>query len=240
MLKSILFSLILLSTYACGNKSQHDLLIVESAIFGGEKIKADSKFLPFIVGVFDKNHDYICTGTLITKNTVLTAAHCVIKAQNNEMQIVLDEKIRSKRKIIVNDVALIRFTDELPSDKSFTNIDNAIELENEFISDVNIAGMGHSILKPFKMGAGTLRESVLKNQKINLLGDIIVLDQSKETGVCQGDSGSGIFVERDGKIVLLGVTSAVDVKENKKVADCNRNAYFSSLKYFHQWISQNI
>lgn len=241
---------------ACGNNNQQDLKLVSTSIFGGNKIADDSKFLPYIVGVFDPVNNYVCTGTLISENTVLTAAHCVHKADDQNIHIVFDTKITSKNflkatkitvhadfvmndEVIKNDLALVQFEGSLPENKKFIDIASTLELSAEQNADVHIAGMGHNIIKPFKMGAGTLRESVLTNQTFNLDYDVFKLDQSKDTGVCQGDSGSGVFIVVDNHLILVGVTSAVDLAKNKKKADCNKNSYFSSVKYFSNWILDN-
>lgn len=254
-MKLISLLAILLLT-ACGKPQTAELKLNAANIFGGNRIAEDSKFLPFIVGVFDPINNYICTGTIIAHNTVLTAAHCVHKAKEQKINIVFDTKITSNNilkatKIIVhpefvmndevikNDLALVQFEGSLPENKKIIEVNSINDLSSEITSDVHIAGMGHNIIKPFKMGAGTLRESVLSNQTFNLDYDVFKLDQSKDTGVCQGDSGSGVFTIMNDQIYLVGVTSAVDTAKNKKKADCNKNSYFSSVKYFLNWIELN-
>ena len=109
--------------------------IVE-AIIGGESVLNPHEF-PWMVGVRTKSGK--CGGSIITKNLVMTAAHCIFNSKkelNREISILMGHsdissafiKKRSVESVLVhpqndnkqyyNDVALLRLTKDLEFDNS--------------------------------------------------------------------------------------------------------------------------
>lgn len=81
----VIFSLLMIS--ACGQqpaqKSMNQTPNGTSAIIGGTKVSEGAPIAASIVGIFDSQNRFTCTGTLLENNVVLTAAHCVeTKASN--------------------------------------------------------------------------------------------------------------------------------------------------------------
>ena len=121
--------------------------IVE-AIIGGESVVNPHEF-PWVVGVRTKSGK--CGGTIITKNLVMTAAHCVFnsaKELNKDISVLMGhsdisstlikkEKVQSilvhpqhHIKKYYNDVALLR----LSKDLEFDNTIQSIALSNDDIT----------------------------------------------------------------------------------------------------------
>ncbi len=145
----------------------------ETAIVGGEKVKKTSWVSQGTVFIFiyqkDLNKQTMCSGTLIDRNIVLTAAHCVDESVDNPENIsvffssqpdcdreneVLEPKKRSVESIIVHpawntnglhaighgDLALLRLQGRAPGDS------RAVRLSPEFLmapaQPILLAGFG--------------------------------------------------------------------------------------------------
>lgn len=78
-MNKVLLGLIALSLAACAPAKQTALTVNEQAsgILGGEVVLADDVIAKTTVAVLDVFQGGACTGTLLTKNVILTAAHCV-------------------------------------------------------------------------------------------------------------------------------------------------------------------
>lgn len=69
---------LLLSLSSCAPKSNlFKGSLVDSSIINGTLVKEKDPLAVSIVGIFNTKLNYICTGTLIAPNIVMTAAHCV-------------------------------------------------------------------------------------------------------------------------------------------------------------------
>ena len=93
--KTSVLSLLLLSLIsACSPKSSHQIeKIPMQGIMNGQKVHAGESIAASIVGIYNVRRQYICTGSLIAPNVILTAAHCTEgKAANIEIIFSLDIK----------------------------------------------------------------------------------------------------------------------------------------------------
>lgn len=69
---------ILFAVASCAQESSDKAVkIINSSIMNGSLVKEGTPIAASIVGVFNTSYNSICTGTLISANIVLTAAHCV-------------------------------------------------------------------------------------------------------------------------------------------------------------------
>lgn len=63
------------------------------------------------------------------------------------------------------------------------------------------------------------------------------------TSVCDGDSGGGMFMERDdGYFYIRGITSVAVTRRQAGVRQCDPTEYFifTEVSYFFDWIYDNI
>lgn len=64
----------------CGSKNNNSTLVPtqnQSNIIGGTLVPASSALSKSIVGIYDNNEGFTCTGSLLPGNLVVTAAHCI-------------------------------------------------------------------------------------------------------------------------------------------------------------------
>lgn len=171
-MKRIIFSLLILN--ACSPDSQTiSKQLKQSSIINGQTVNATDKIASLVVGVFNTRSRFLCSGTIIASDIVLTAAHC-IPGKAQELQIIfstdVDRILKSKDQNILTkfmlpaietkifpkwnprdedtvvdtgDMALIRFKGELPSGYKAATFLN--ETESLKIGQiVTVAGFGVS------------------------------------------------------------------------------------------------
>jgi len=259
-LKYYLSLFILITLVSCG-ENQSNKKIVSSNIFGGKSIEENLSLKKHIVGVSRYKTQGICTGTIISDQVILTAAHCVPENTDaNEIKIIFDHDFQTQKenkinaesiiihedyvlneKIIANDIALIKLEKSIPDNYSPLNLNDISSLIFSEIKKSTVSGFGYSRVEFPRLGLGNLRFTEIEALELNENSPLIYFDQSKGRGVCQGDSGGGAFVIQNDQWIQIGVTSFVNTKENNpKKADCKKISAFSSIHYFLPWILENI
>ncbi|QDK45262.1 hypothetical protein DOM22_08895 [Bdellovibrio sp. ZAP7] len=78
---SSLFLTVALITAGCGSSVNSNNLTAKNSdsIIGGQLVKEGTALAQSVVGIYDDNEGYTCTGSLLPGNLVLTAAHCIGK-----------------------------------------------------------------------------------------------------------------------------------------------------------------
>lgn len=103
---------------SCG-KNDREQSVNVSNIANGDQLEADHKLEKKIVSILTPSNEFRCTGSILTRNSILTAAHCLASYQ----PIIVNGKIYSVEKNILHpkygyytptdDIAIIKLETEI-------------------------------------------------------------------------------------------------------------------------------
>ena len=192
--------------------NKNNLISKNFKIIGGEECNVSDSPVVKLNLFDDESNPSYCSATMITNNYALSAAHCFpdfilngyINYRNKKISIkrfILHPDAQIESETLKNDIALIEISESINVVPSIINNSVLVKIGDE----ISIFGYGLSQVN--NLGSiGTLREGKMKITSIN---DKYI--QSKFDGslqnVCYGDSGGPAFVNSNGNLLLVGVTS---------------------------------
>lgn len=245
----------------------------QDEILGGKVVQASSTFakkvLYLALGVqrtktkfgTTMSFEKVCTASAITKNILLTAAHCVADWKPSEINVATSSNPLKSEKIdftswihvekieihpqykaaptIENDIALIKLTSNLPSDR-ISKLINSDQVTKKM--QLILIGYGvTNIEEPRDSKSENLLNYVLKNINYNPLEQKIHVNQTDQSGICSGDSGSPGFIYDSVRkeFTVLGVASYIlQPKDSQlgKTNPCHGIGIYMNVLAFKKWI----
>ena len=228
-------------------------------ILGGQEVKSSDPVQASTVGVYSPapggQGGALCTGTLISKDIALTAAHCVQPggpkpvlifgrdlhapgAQHREgTAVAVDPKWRTHqgRGMDQGDVALVKFGGGMPAGyHQVSTVQSASAIKNGGV--VQLAGYGISNARTHT-GAGKLRETSVRIVDSRPGKSEMILDQTHGRGACHGDSGGPAFVRQGAGIALAGLTNRG--YPDHAPDDCAHQVVYTKVPSYKRWITAN-
>lgn len=248
---SALFALATVLSFTACQKNVNAIYKVSAdsaKIIGGEVVQPSDIVANSTVALkyVEGNIAYaMCTGTLIAPNLVLTASHCLRGMNKNEIRIGFSIDVKNQLDIetmyeisdfvthpkygSVNrlfDVALIALKKSAPAPYKPVAI-----VSDKFSMTVGMPMLlaGYGVIND-STGKDTeaLRKVTVPMAKILDSDSILVTDQTKATGACNGDSGGPAYLEKDGLLYVYGITRG----PHANAPDChNYGEYTWASKY---------
>jgi secreted trypsin-like serine protease len=223
-------------------------------IIGGNEVQAtDDPSALSTVGVYDKKNHSTCSGSLIAKDLILTAAHCVnpnsnqlfvlfsknfyVSGRLNESRMIVARRFERHSSFNPNraegvdtfDLALIQLSSPAPAE--YRTIPLSQDTSHVFEGVLIAAGYGftNGLLRK---GLGTLRQASLQFLKPHSKTEFETLQDS--TGVCSGDSGGPLYQKLGSQWLQVGVASRVATK----FLGCRKYAVYTRVDSYQDWIQE--
>ncbi len=257
----------------CDN-SGDDTSSMMSGIVNGRKLGQNNAVANRIVSLIftsgidsttGKESKGICTGSLLTGNIVLTAAHCMPSTKvakdilvifTNNLSCLtpnnLAQLARPASALRINssysgtnegdsdnDIAMLKFSGDLPAGYQTFDVPS-LSITIEPTDKLIMAGYGVTRYK--NEDSNMLRITSVPGDRVSAKTTKLktyIVDQ-RETGVCSGDSGGPMMVYKYGRLQIVGIASAVTNPSSIFESDlCSGNSQFVDVSKQLDWISTN-
>lgn len=176
---------------------------------------------PYVVMVIDRRDMSYCTGTVIDRSTVLTAAHCVESPESVSIYHPEDDgkgtflpttdvavhpgyrPDAARRGVLSIDLALVRLAEPLPA--HFRPVSLSDKLRLEIGQKLSVAGFGIAD-ETLPQTGGVLREGTVEVSGTTPPFLVKLTDpRGQGLGGCTGDSGAPVFAPGEPGIVAVAI-----------------------------------